>query len=819
MNIDKALSNFKKLIKDSELYNEKLSETDTRCKYLDRIFKDVLGWREEQIEREGYVKPGYFDYEFSTSQYRFVVEAKKISKTFSLPNKGNSVKLKTLYKGNAEIIDQIRDYISKRNLAYGILSNGKQFVVARFVNTDGSDWQENNAFFFDGLDYIESNFIEFYNLFSHESVQKNGRIKLSKEEIIGKNIVEHKLLKKRTDEVLRNDFSDILVSIIGQIFSEIYETNDLDNYTKLKECYVKNEDVKNNNSKLGILFTDEPPKFDRRILPVKNTKHTQDQILKEINATTSITPEPVIIIGSKGAGKTTFIKYFIEVELDDKIKKARPMLYIDFRNYTNQQVKDTKSIYSKIYRQLVENYDSLKLTDLNILKTIYQSEIKEKKQGVWSLYGDNETKINDKLADFLEEKIQNIESHLESIAKYLLKFQNKRLTIILDNADQLDEDSQKDLFLLSHSLRKTLNSLVLVSLREGYFYQWKNRPPFDAYQSNVFHITAPPYRDVLKKRIDYVIKNFDFESIKTTHRDKKLQLSGGTFKNFFTSLSNSLFGYANSELLEFLEECSYPNIREGLETFNTFLTSGHTQIADYITSDSYKIPIWEFVKSIALESQYYYKSDFSRIKNILKPAANNRNHFTKIRILFYLQNIAELNKFQTAFKEIAEITELFNKSGYNNEIILSELKILLDFKLIETKANHSDIDSEIILDESHEVRITQAGNFYITKLMTRFHYLDLVLQDTPIYDEFYFERLKEVFPEVDSQGERDIQFRLITVTTFIEYLKKMEWFDHSKNELNYGHKAFDLNIMDYIDRNGLKSDIQRIDNRTKNAYR
>jgi hypothetical protein len=381
MNIDEALVQFRKLKKDSELYKDNLSETDTRCKYLDFIFKNVLGWGEEQIEREGYVKPGFFDYEFNTSQYRFVVEAKKINVEFSLPSKGNSVKLSTFYKGNSEIIDQIREYITKRNLAYGIVSNGKQFVVARFVNTDGTDWQDNKAFFFDGLDFIENNFIDFYNLFSYECVQKNGRIKLSKEEIIGKNIVEHKLLKKRTDEVLRNDFSDILVSIIGQIFSEIYETNDLDNYTKLKECYVKNEDVKNNNSKLGILFVDEPPKFDRRILPVKNTKHTQEQILKEINETSSVTPEPVIIIGSKGAGKTTFIRYFIEVELDEKVKKSRPLLYFDFRNYTNQQVKDTKSIYNKIYRQLVEKYENLRLTDLNVLKTIYKSEIDEKQKG------------------------------------------------------------------------------------------------------------------------------------------------------------------------------------------------------------------------------------------------------------------------------------------------------------------------------------------------------------------------------------------------------------------------------------------------------
>jgi len=47
----------------------------------------------------------------------------------------------------------------------------------------------------------------------------------------------------------------------------------------------------------------------------------------------------------------------------------------------------------------------------------------------------------------------------------------------------------------------------------------------------------------------------------------------------------------------------------------------------------------------------------------------------------------------------------------------------------------------------------------------------------------------------------------------------MEWNDHSKNELNYGHKAFDIDIVDYIERNGLNSDIKRIENRKKNTNR
>src|SRR5688572_5267228 len=133
-NIDEALEEFRKFAADYEtLKAADLSESDSRSKLLDRILIKVLGWSEADIVREGYVQPGYFDYELSTSIFSFVVEAKRNLVELKLPSVGNRVSLKTLRKGNAEIVDQIREYIYKRNLSYGIISNGHQFVIAKFV--------------------------------------------------------------------------------------------------------------------------------------------------------------------------------------------------------------------------------------------------------------------------------------------------------------------------------------------------------------------------------------------------------------------------------------------------------------------------------------------------------------------------------------------------------------------------------------------------------------------------------------------------------------------------------------------------------------
>ncbi|WP_400263279.1 hypothetical protein ACFX5U_09575 [Sphingobacterium sp. SG20118] len=816
MKLDKALEKFKvekENLKSLSVQN--YSEADTRCKSIDLMFKDILGWQETSISREGHSDAGYFDYMFATSQFKFVIEAKKNLISFQLPATGNECKLSTLLKGNKDVINQIRGYILEKSLAYGVITNGNQYIIARFNNTNGGEWKNNTAIYFKDLDDVERNFIKFYNILSNDSIVENGRFFIEKEEFSEKFILESKLLNKRTDEVLRNDFSDILTSIISEIFSEISDVYDLDSFEKLKECYVINEDVKANNSKLEILFEDTPPLFDGRIKPVKNTKNTHSQILDEIKSGIK-SPEPIIIIGSKGAGKTTFINYFTKVVIEKDLQKKKPLLYFDFRNYTNQQVKNTKKIYEKIIASLNENFKELNLSKINIIKTIYQKEIKEQEEGIWSLYKKDSEIYTTKLAEFLEKKINDPENHLISISNYLIKYQTKRLTIILDNADQLENESQKDLFLLAQSLKKNLNALVILSLREGYFYQWKNKPPFDAFQSNVFHITAPPYKDVLKNRIDFAIKHFNFAKIETLYKNKSVKITGDSLNLFFNNLSHSIFSIKNSEILDFLDHCTYPNIREGLDMFNTFLTSGHTQIDSYITDVNFNIPIWEFFKSVGLDSHYYYKSDFSKIKNLFKPVSGNRNHFTKIRILLYLTNIAETsNKTDYSFTTIKEISDNFSIAGYNSKIIIEEIQQLLDFKFVDTKAVFSDIESTISIDDNLEIKISQSGHYYIYKILPRFHYLDLVLQDTPIYDNYYFERIKDVFPEVDSYGERNIKNRLTTATTFFEYLKVMEIKEHSKNEANFGIKALDISIKTLIEENGFNTDIKRVEKSQK----
>lgn len=809
--IDSALELFKKFKLEFEKYtHSEITESDTRSKLLDKIFVEILGWNDHDINREGYVKPGYYDYEISTSNCKFIVEAKKSLDLFEFPEKGEKVKFKTLIKGNSEVIDQIRKYIVKRNLTYGVISNGHQFIIGRFVNTDGSDWEQNEAFVFRDLANIEDNFIKFYNLLSKEAIQKNGRIKFFLEDYGGGRLVDSLSIKNKNEELIRNDYSSYLYPIINQLFSEIYEIENLHDFEILKQCYIKNDDLEKHTSELNVLITDEPPKFDSRIIRLKNTQRTQKLLQDEITSQNHKTPDPTVIIGSKGAGKTTFIKYFIEVVLSDKIKNIRPIIYIDFRGYTKQQVLDTKAIYRKITNSLYDDYENLNLTNFNTLKKIYNTEIKRSISGKWQPFQNDPIILEQKISEFIDECTKNEIEHLEKISEYLVKDCSKRLVIILDNADQLGIEVQNEVYMLGQSLKRNLKALLLISLREGYYFKYKNKPPFDAFQSNVVHISAPLYNKVLESRIQFVIDNFDFSSLHGTVDNKKFQFSPSLLGNFFDNLRKTLFLEENSEILRFLEETSYPNIREGLEKFNLFLISGHTKITSYMTSSDFKIPIWEFIKAVALESRYYYHCEESTIKNIFNPTFGNNNHFTKIRILQYLSDIAEVNSYTNFHVGFEQMNSDFSLAGYNTDIISNEVKELIRFRMIETKSVVSDVEEDIELDGESEIKITHCGLYYLKYLLGTFNYIDLVLQDTPIYDTEYFKQLQGAFPISDKGGRRDIKGRLTTVKLFIAYLTKEEIKDHNRNDSSYGINALDWNIVESIKSNGLDKELTKV---------
>ena len=800
-----------------------LSESDTRSKLIDTVLIDILGWDESDIIREGHVDSGYFDYKISIAGFTLIVEAKKQFNDFVLPNQNRrKCKINAIYSSNQEVIDQIRHYLDDCGCDIGVITNGKQYIVAKFFNTNGIPWKQNNCIIYNGVEDIVNNYIEFWNTLSKESVINNCGIKqLFDVELSFSKTVLSSILDK-DNEIVRNDLSAKIAPFIDKAFGDIFNSNEEDDDVEfIKECYVENKEVIKNKRELKGLFRDTPPKLNEVVKAV-NTGSISRQITNEIESfpslsSNSATPKPIIIIGSRGAGKTTFLNFLFKNESDENSMRDNPYLFVNLmKYYRGTDSVDFEIIYKELLIQFSEKYPNFNINSLEVLERIYIREINQNKKGVWRYcFENNQDDYQKELALFFKDKMSNSQEHFMAINKYLTREIHKRIVVIFDNADQLSDKIQEQVYLNACSLNTQARFGVIISLREGYYYNWRNRPPFNAFICNAYHIAAPDYGQVLQKRLNYLVKNIQFSknhSFTGSVGNKQYMLNEDKIEEFFTGIEGSLFGERNAPILDFLRHMSFPNIREGLNLFKTFLVSGYTDVSEYVLRVLFNkgdhlitIPIHEFVKTIALENKLYYNHRSSKIQNILYPSSPNSDYFVKYYLLKVLDEQLSFEGNINKFIGYSELLKSFQDYGYREDVINKELESLLTDNFIETDKVLSDIMWNCLPEETFSITITAKGHYYITELMNRFYYIELILQDTPLFEKEVYENLIQRFPIPEkSNGKKDMRVRIDVVQIFIDYLKKIE--SKSNNALlqtKYGKLVDNMLI------GGLQNDFNR----------
>lgn len=791
--IDEARAAFDLFKKEYQTYTkEDLSETDTRSKLIDTILINVLGWQEEDIRREGHVDSGYFDYKVSVPGIYFIVEAKRQFNELKLPTNHKTATIKSLLSGNKVLIEQIRRYCIDEGIPWGVVTNGYQFILLKTFNNNNNPWKDNSCLIFDGIANIEERFIEFYDNLSKNSIINNGGFKfdLPITKTSSKTILSTLIDKDK--ELIRNSLSASITPIIDKIFGEIFSEEREDDYEFIKECFVENRETKKNKSEIERLFGDYAPKIGQ-IIPAINSDSIATQIATEINLDditikNNYPPKPIIIIGSKGSGKTTFINHLFKYKLSEEEIENHFLIYIDFRKFFEEKESfEPSKIAEEILEKIYTKYEALELHTLKVLKRVYLTDIKRNDESIWQYEKANDSAAyNKSLSSFFQNAKSNPLKHLEFLSKYLIRERRKRLIIIIDNADQFNDIIQKDLFVFAHSLTKSTLCGTVVSLREGYYYKWQNSPPFDAYESNVYHITAPNYVEILQKRIDFAIKNSPTASDKiigTNHTGYNVEFKSDYITHFLTGLKNSVFSADNKQIIDFLNYTTYPNIREGLRIFKSFLISGHTKVTDYILREEFRkekmqnersvIPMHEFIKSISLQNRHYYNSEISAISNLLIPPLDTTDHFLKIYILKDLNEFIEKRSYTEKLIPNTILVEKLNTLGYKTNSINDAIKSLIKSALVDTDEQQSDILWHD-LPSKFNMCLTSKGHYYLNEMLNRFHYWDLIIQHTPIFDLEQFAFIRASFPLTNEFGTRDITHRIENIRQFFRYMKLME---------------------------------------------
>lgn len=764
-----SILNYEKIVQEIKKYGKSLSEADTRCKIIDKIIVECLGWDELDIRREEHVNRGYIDYVMRVNGSGLIVEAKKIEIGFELPagiDNSSRLTIGRLLNREKNIdqhYNQVLKYCLDAGIPFGCFTNGLEWVVFPAIRTDGVQHHMSRVIVFKGLEEIGKNFVTFWNVLSKEAVRTRttNSVLLTETKPIPISYVIND--RYRRHEVLnRNTLATVLSPILPEYFGDLAGWDTLD---RLKSCYVEGapwseatKDKRELSKEIGV----SPP-----VMQYESNLEVSASLERTIDAFTKTRGKSgvlYVILGRIGSGKSTFLYHFFFVSHKSLLDKNL-VYYINWLEYDGQ-VPISEFFYDKIEEISKRSPIFVESSKYEHLEKIFQEDIVPLKKGPLGGVEDKHI-ISTNIANLLMDINRKKSYYYTRIFDYLRKNKNIHSLLIFDNIDQLQPEMQEEIIKFAFSAYQRWRSFVLLSMREENYAKSKRDGSLSTIQCNRVHLPRTSVIPIIEKRLQCFADEAATNHLLTSYlQDTKL--TNLDIKQYIQLVIRSLTS-SQDRVKNFLEAIALGNIREALEFFRSFLTAGNTNSAKIIEimkkSGEYLIPDHEFIKSISLGSRKYFSEGDSPILNLFGITdMESPSHFTRLRILYIL----DLFKYQskpigTGYEDISRIVHLLKSIGLSENDIRGSILVLTKKGLIE-----NELLSQKYLDQATAVRITPTGSYYLNYLCHQFVYLDLMQQDTPIFDE-------ETFSELNRYVEStEIPDRFKRCDAFVKYLHTQE---------------------------------------------
>jgi predicted type IV restriction endonuclease len=798
LNADDALATFQVIMTEFSAFADAsgaVTEADTRAKLIDRILKEVCGWPEAGVTRETHVDRGYVDYILTEAGRKLIaVEAKREGLPFVLPAglthrqyKLDGALVTDREVGNA--INQVRGYCDDGGIRYAIATNGYAWIIFRAVRED-MPWRKGTAIVFRSFSDIENNFTAFWNLLSYEAIARGSlHEEFGNRLRVSRNL--HRVITRLFNADLplrRNRLNTALQPLIKLIFENIADQHQLE---ILQSCYVHSNTVRLASEYLHNLITEPIPQFLHEegtlSIGIPGAPKGFEHALR--TAAVDRKGELVLLLGSIGSGKTTFLKRYLRTTGLDVLEKLTLWFPIDFLKAPLDPTQLEPFFWNSILNDIRTRYSARDFEKRRHLADVFGLEIEALRSTVLADLSKGTRAYDQALAPFLLEWQQQTSTYVPKLISTTSRREKVTPFFFIDNVDQLAAAYQAQIFLLAQRVTRMVDSVTVVCLREESYYTASVQKSFTAYSTRKFHIASPLFLKLIGNRIDYATKLLATSSAPIS---RNAASDDEDIRNYLLIVKDSLFS-KNKRIARMIDTICYGNMRLALDLFSTFLTSGATDVGKMLRiwerDGNYHVAYHEFVKSIMLGDRKYYKEDQSPVLNVFNVGAEqNSSHFTALRVLRVLLAFrGDSNPEGRGYVEVSNLVNEFENTFDNREDLVSALTRLVRKQLIEVNTRSTDN-----LEGASHIRITSGGWYYLRYLSRTFAYLDLVLQDTPFDDPHLEKDLRESVLKVDNLDKEDsrlerIRVRFERVRRFLAYLEAQENAERTRYQLNAVH--------------------------------
>ena len=757
-------------------YNVKFSEANeaaTRLKVIDRILREVLGWLDEDISPEEHVTEDknttYSDYILRTANAAIVVEAKKAGATFESSSGSRRVKLSNAFlegELGAAII-QARDYARKFSIDFAVATNGGTWAVFPAQRHDQVKFHDSTALVFWSLDdVLNSSYGEFYDLLSRDAVISGS--------------LENALLGRSENQVENRKLGSYFVSNAARLHNPVFHiiedevmTAFSDSIVDLDEqsferCYVAAPESMKFDHKIRMHVSRRDSGISGKVLRPMKDRDASELYSKVKSATVGKKPLALLLLGTVGAGKTTFLHYMRKVRLKELFEQAPSnasphWLHLDFlTNPSNTPAADF--IYSALLDYINSNPY---LSDFDrCIKFAYDEEMKALRTGPLKMLAGAEDEINKRIADLIFKEYQEKRPYVDRIVKYTTK--SATFFLAIDNVDQVeDESAQSALFTEALTIARKLSINLVLCIRQSTFAKHRNSPAIDAFDFEAVQIDPPRIASVISKRfglVRYMAEGRKGEFI--AENGAKVRVDNAT--QIVDLLQGSVLG---TEIGSRIEVLATEDIRLALRMTREFLERGYSNpgraIEYHRRTGSYVLPRHEAFRAIMLGTRTVYSEDFSPIGNPFDARISvTRAQPLRLFVLSAIVAYATENNFR--FIDGSIINENLRKIGFGDSYTIRILQDLSRQRFIFT-ANHGEASIASSFVPS------RLGGYIIRDLLANFTFLENTLFDTYIADPSIWQRLRTLSYDIESERNtvKRIRLRADRVQMFYDYMHEM----------------------------------------------
>jgi AAA ATPase domain len=513
--IDPAYERFLKLKPEIEsALRGEPNESDTRLKVLDRFLFEVLEWKYEAVFTEPQTASGYIDYLLTIGERRgaIVIEAKRFG-LLRPATKSDEVMyvalsgpvVKPLLSG----IKQGMTYAMENGVSVAAVTDGNTWLFFKASRTDGTPPLSGKGVLFPGLDAVAKNFAKFVELLNVGAIiNRHHLAHLNEAEGLVITDAEQQfyvLDPKDASMRLRDSLASDAALLFAQFFSRLSNEKDRE---MLRECFVETGESRRADFELEKIIQ----RVLNTITPLDTGQGSALQAELE-RAITTRRSETVLLIGNKGAGKSTFIDRFFEQVLPLRLSQKCVVARVDLEDYHGDPRAIITWAIQQLRGRLEEGVCTSKPPSYDELMGIFFSEYQR-----WSLgsrkhlYETNKTEFKDQFGRHIEERREKQpDEYVRLLLDWAARGHQKLPCLIFDNTDQFPADIQDMVYQLAHSLESAAPVFNVVPITDRTVWRLSKAGALQSYSASSFYLPVPDAKEIISRRVDFLKSKVEAE--------------------------------------------------------------------------------------------------------------------------------------------------------------------------------------------------------------------------------------------------------------------------------------------------------------------